>query len=296
MPIYKKRKYNSYRYGKSSLKSRTYGQYKSAKKGNDTLSFVVNSNQVFSAMYDPDTNTGTACVNVWEVLANNSNFAALASMYDQVRLDGVRVKLSVTDAKTTVNQINEIKNITIYTAWDKTGLSNDQYNIQYVDDKAISYNIKIGRNIVNASDQRKSQLNSFQRWNSFLSNYPSLLAEKSQYIATADIERTVKSVNSDSGLHYFTDNYRYAGVNTVESNNPCLVFESSSIKYKPCLIVGVFSNSVDLNGNITQYGKTQPVIFNGEFSMSLTFKNLKAARYVYYIIIIKNIKYNLIFK
>jgi len=281
MPIYKKRKYGSYRYGKSSLRSRTYGQYKSAKKGNYTLCFVVNSNHVFSAMYDPDTNTGTACVNVWEVLANNSNFAALASMYDQVRLDGVRVKLSVTDAKTSVNHVNEIKNITVYTAWDKTGLSSDQYNVQYNNGSPVSYNIKIGKNIVNASDQKKSQLNSFQRWNSFLSCYPSLLAEKSQYVATADIERTVKSINSDTGIHFLTDKYQYYNVNALESNNPCLIFESSSIKYKPCLIVGVFSNSVDGNGNITQYGRTEAVIFNGEFSMSLTFKNLKAARYVY---------------
>jgi len=39
-------------------------------------------------------NTGTACINVWELLASNSNFAALISMYDQVRLDGWRVRLS----------------------------------------------------------------------------------------------------------------------------------------------------------------------------------------------------------
>ncbi|ORX44060.1 hypothetical protein BCR36DRAFT_302417 [Piromyces finnis] len=86
----------------SSLKKRTYSQYRQSKQGNDSLSFVVNCNHVFSAFYNPSDESGTACINVWDVLQRNSNFASLKNMYDQVRIDGLRVKLSVTDAVTSI--------------------------------------------------------------------------------------------------------------------------------------------------------------------------------------------------
>ncbi|OUM60661.1 hypothetical protein PIROE2DRAFT_13523 [Piromyces sp. E2] len=72
-------------------------------------SFVINSNHVFTDFYFPAaTEHGTACINVWDVLENNSNF---------------QVKLAVTDDETTANNINSVKIINIYKAWDITGLS-----------------------------------------------------------------------------------------------------------------------------------------------------------------------------
>ena len=74
-----------------------------------------------------------------------------------------------------------------------------------------------------------------QRWNSYLSCYSSLLSENSQYIAMADIERTVDSVNSDNGIHQLKN----LNIQVIYArDNPCLIFESSAIKFKPCLLVG----------------------------------------------------------
>ncbi|OUM70101.1 hypothetical protein PIROE2DRAFT_1780 [Piromyces sp. E2] len=55
---------------------------------------------------------GTACINVWDVLEKNCNFQSLKSIYDEVHIDGVRVKLAVTDAETTTLFYN--KTIIIY--------------------------------------------------------------------------------------------------------------------------------------------------------------------------------------
>ena len=290
MSLVKYNPYNNYnKYSYRSSKSRAYNQFRSAKKGNETLAFVVNSNHVFSARYDSLTESGTACINVWDVLQRNSNFNNLKSMYDQVKIDGIQVKLSVTDAMTSISQLNQVKNITIYTAWDKTGLSRNQYRLYDVNGDEISemnddefevkgYDVKIGSGIVNNSSAQKSQLNSFQRWNRTLKMYPSLMNEKSQYIQTSNIKRFYKSFNSNTSMYELNDLYDHlCEADIISQPNPVIPFESTDVRFKPCLLVGVFSNGVDSNGQITQYGNTNPVIFNGEFSISCTFKNLKGS-------------------
>ncbi|OUM69817.1 hypothetical protein PIROE2DRAFT_2248 [Piromyces sp. E2] len=57
------KRYNYTKYGKSSLKSKTYGQYRLAKKGNNSLSFVINSNHVFTSFYDSATEKGVKKLN-----------------------------------------------------------------------------------------------------------------------------------------------------------------------------------------------------------------------------------------
>lgn len=276
-----------------SLKSRTKSQFKSAKRGNDSLSFVVNSNYVFSAKYDPSDQSGVAVINVWEVLCRNTNFDLMKRMYDQVRIDGIRYKLNVTDAITSVNEIGKVKNYTIYTAWDKTGLSQGQYIVCTANghggwtpvdpsdwddrDRPIGvWGCTIGSGIVNNSTAQKSILNSFQRWNAYGSCYPYLLNEKSQYIQTSDINLFNTPLNESTNFYEVTERYGEESMNSIlAAPNPVIPFESTSCRFKPCLLVGVFSNGI-VNGQITQYGKVdQPVIFNAEFTISLTFRNLK---------------------
>lgn len=288
---YKRRAYsNYYNKGSSSLKRRTYGQFKAARKGNDSLSFVINSNYCFSAKYNSEGEVGTACVNIWEVLCRNSNFNSMKNMYDQVRLDGVRVKLAVTDAKTSLGTVNLIKNAAIYTAWDRTGLGYNQVQLYTRDDNDVqvlandsgdditAWRTKIGRGIVNATGVKKSILNTFQRWNSYSSCYPSLSNEKGQYISTGDIEEFNQLTNYDTTVTPVLDQYQFSFDDLKNNSNPVIPFESSVVKFKPCLLVGVFTNGFDAGNIITDYGNADAVLFNGEFTISVTFKNLKASR------------------
>lgn len=282
-------------YGKGSTVSRAKGQFAAAAKGNDSLSFVVNCNHVFTSRYDPNTQEGVACINVWDVLQKNSNFASLKRMYDQVKIDGIKVKLSITDAVTTINTISDIRNTTIYTAWDKTGLSLNQskfYRLpvgqevgpqiieagDYDTENVCGWKTKIGSGIVNASQARKTILNTFQKWNSNLACYPNLLNEKSQYVQTGDIKAYTQGTNQTTSYNTVNDNYDQRKVNDlISDSNPVIPFESSSVRFKPCLLVGVFNNGLDQNGNITQFAAVNPIIFNGEWSIACTFRNLKGS-------------------
>ena len=183
--------------------SRAKGQFKAASRGNDSLSFVVQSNHVFTATYDPEDQSGVAAVNVWDVLNRNSNFTSLKKMYDQVKIDGIKVKLSVTNAIIQLINANAVNNYTIYTAWDKTGLSPSQVRFytqegaefaeieqaEFDNDPVAAWKTKIGSSIVNNSTAKKSILNNFQRWGSNISCYPSLIYEKGQYVQTGDIKQ-----------------------------------------------------------------------------------------------------------
>lgn len=292
---YRTGSYNNYRkYGSSSVIKRAKGNFKASKRASDSLNFVVNSNYVFTVNYDNQKQTGVACINVWDVLCRNSNFDLMKRMYDQVRLDGVKYKLNITDATTTMNQINQIKNYTIYTAWDRTGLSTQQYRVytpsggsepvridpsdfDNVERPVQEWETVIGRGIVNNSSAKKSILNSFQRWNSYGAIYPSLAQETQQYIQTSDIN---VFANFDEGTRRWDLTERYGDTcmnNILNLPNPVIPFESTSCRFKPCLLVGVFANGV-IGNELSQFASVPgPVIFNAEFSFSLTFRNLKGA-------------------
>ena len=292
--------YKSYKKKYTSSNSRARGQFKAARRTSDSLSFVVNSNVVFSARYNSSNGKGVACVNIWDVLARNKNFQLMQQMYDQVKLDGVKYKLNITNAKTDITNINAVKNYSIFTAWDKTGLSPGQYTIASTTGlspeqilnigpqsipqkewdntsiKATHWWCTLGNSIVNQTGVQKSILNSFQRWNSYGSLYPSLAQEKQQYLQTGDISIFDKRLNEQRVYHEIVERYNTNCVNSILSDaNPVIPFENNNIRFKPCLLVGIFSNNVD-GANITQFGDVEdPVVFNGEFQIAVTFRNLK---------------------
>lgn len=298
-----KRSYSGYS-SKSGFKRKRYstdysrarGQFKAASRGNDSLSFVVQSNHVFTATYDPEDQSGVAAVNVWDVLNRNSNFSSLKKMYDQVKIDGIKVKLSVTNAIIQLINANAVNNYTIYTAWDKTGLSPNQVRFyhtegegpgarfveippgEYDNEPVAAWKTRIGSAIVNNSTAKKSILNNFQRWGSNISCYPSLIYEKGQYVQTGDIKQFCTSPNGNTLISTTTDVYDNRRViDLLADGNPVVPFESTAVRFKPVLLIGVFQNAVDPGtGNVTQYGAIQgSVIFNGEWSISCTFRNLK---------------------
>lgn len=275
----------------SSTARRTYGQYKAAKRTNDQLSFVINSSYTFTARYEPGDEVGTAAINVWEVLANNSQFYNLKNMYDQVKIDGVRVNLSCTNASVNLNNFNSFSNTTVFTCWDRTGLSLDETTLftkdrnnyteippaQIRTTRLGAYRTKIGSKIVNKTGSEKSMINMFQKWKVFKSIYPSTINEKGQYIQTGDLKKFVEVSHPETSYIDLTESSVNDYYSLTGEVNPCIIFESSNCRFKPTLLVGVFRNEILEGGNVTQYGRVDTVVFTGEFSISVTFRNLKGA-------------------
>lgn len=283
--------YNPYKKWKSgSTGKRSKGNFKAAKQTRDSMNLVVKCNTCISAAYDKTADAGAAVINVYEVLRTNPQFASFVKLYDQVKVGGIRVKLNVVDATTTVQNISQIKNINVVTAWDRTGLSRDQVIFRDSNNEAIPRNEwdtsgaanflpKIGKGITNATGVDKSILNSFQRWNRNPFLFPSTMEEKSQYLSTSNFEDVIASYSYEGGVYTVNEANDSTPITELfNSANPCLPFETPSCKWKPTLMIGCFTSSYDTtNKVINQYDTCGPVLFNAEFSIEVTFRNMKAS-------------------
>lgn len=283
--------YNPYKkYKSSSGSKRSRGNFKASKQTRDSMSLVVKCNACISSAYDATNDVGVSVINIYEVLRTNPQFASFVKLYDQVKVGGIKVKLNVVDAQTSINSISQIKNINVITAWDRTGLSKDQAVFYDSNAEVISredwdtsgvhhFATKIGKGIVNATGVDKSILNSFQRWNRNPFLFPSTMEEKSQYLSTSNFEEVVASYDYTTGAYVVNESNDATPITELfNSANPCLPFESPSCKWKPTLMIGVFTSSYDsTNHVIKQYDSCNAVLFNAEFSIEVTFRNMKAS-------------------
>ena len=132
---------NGYRrrtiYFRSNNRSRSYGNMKAAKQQADQSTFTINipstiecANYPTANPLDPTKtlNYGIYPLSIFEQLRKSEFYQSYASMYDEFKIDRIKVKLLPTEftytASTGENQ--RYKNVTVYTAWDRTGLSKDQ--------------------------------------------------------------------------------------------------------------------------------------------------------------------------
>ncbi len=289
--------YNPYKkYKAGSTNRRSRGQFKAAKQTRDSMNLNIKCNACFSAAYNSNQDYGAAVINIYEVLRTNPQFESFVKLYDQVKVGGIRCKLNVVDVTTNLGDIGQVKTINIITGWDRTGLSREQVDFyaptddpsqlgelvprtQWDTSGSGSFIPKIGKGIVNATGVDKSILNSFQRWNRSPFLYPSSLEEKSQYLSTSNFENVLAGYNYSSGRYIVnTSNDSTPITELFNSSNPCLPFESPSCKWKPTLMVGVFKSSYNsTTSTINQFDDCQPVLFNAEFSIDVTFRNMKAS-------------------
>lgn len=157
------------RYGSSS-KRRAYGNYKAATQQRDSTNVVINKVVPVSITFPTGESLGGITLNVWQQLATSSFYANYAPMYDQLKLTGVRVKINGSIQGTNVNAY---LTPTITTAWDRNGLTNDQFaGVISTYSSAISKPWSLG----NAFIQTRSI-------------FAQTMSEKSQYLATTSLSR-----------------------------------------------------------------------------------------------------------
>ena len=289
--------YNPYKRWRSGGR-KAVGNAKASKQTRDSMNITVKCNQAFIAKYDKETEKGVAVINCYEVLRNNAQFASFSKLYDQIKLNNVKVTLNVVDATIEATQLQAVKTINVITAWDRTGISQDNVSFfdansnlvpkdRYDGVSAGSYNFVIGKGIVNATGVDKSILNSFQRWSKKPYIFASTVEEKGCYLSTSNFKEFTDGSNFAAGGAQFRVGSLYNESKISDffnSYNPCVPFESPSCKWKPTLLVGVFktgvSNSIVNNNDVSivdNYQSCGNVVFNAEFTMDITFRNLKAS-------------------
>lgn len=269
-------------------KGRAIQTIRAGNNQNSTINFALKVNYAFSAKYDASTDKGVAAINIYDVLMKSENFINLKNMYDSVKVNGVNVRINVVDANSSVANVNAVKSINVCTAWDKSGLSlsdivfldangDEIINNTFDTNKAISYYNTIGKKITGYGSVTKGLLNQYQKFTRFEKCWPTTLQEKGCYIQTDLFNDFTTGHDAINSIETISGDYSDQIVNSVLAQpNPVIPFENMSVPWKPVLLVGVFKSTIDETTHaVTQYGNTDEVLFNAEFTIPCTFKGLK---------------------
>lgn len=147
-------------YYNRGTRNKSWGNMKAAKQQADQSTFTINVPSTLEAANYPSTspfdstktlNFGVYPLNIFEQLRKSEFYQSYASMYDEFKIERIKVKLLPTEFTYTAStgQDQKYKNVTVYTAWDRTGLSKDQLIV--IAAHLTESSEKIGSYVVNGS-------------------------------------------------------------------------------------------------------------------------------------------------
>ena len=276
--------------------------------------FDINGNNDPNDFYD----TGTLAINIFEVLRRNQFFKEYTSLYDQVKIDSVKVKIigvnwingnnnSSTDQK--IQEYKTPKSYVVVTAWDRSGISSNDIvksteiatigGVQY--QKPVMY-INIGRKITSYSSALTKHLGPGSSYEIVRQCYPSASIEKEQYVSTDLIKAQYNRSNKEGFKYRLYNNVQQGdhkipvGINQ-DSSLPTNLLEDPAIAFKPTLLVNVIAGSAPKVIAVNQYNNEvdiddedanevigvnciKPVTFSLEFNVIVTFRGLRYSRIV----------------
>lgn len=311
---------SNYYYKKSSQKSKSWGNMKAAKQQADQSTFTINIPTSFSCFSntlktadDKIYTSGVFPLNVFDYLRRSEFFTSYAGMYDEFKIDRIKVKLLPTSF--TISSGTDYKNLTVYTAWDRSGVSPEQclINFDKITDASTAIGASgddngvyclVGEDITTYSSAESRTLNpntntSIVRWLN-----PKTMQEKSQWLSTTSLKKWYENYDPTKGRFYgiplsapFYD--QQAGMLTTSgattnaqtikntifqlspmtSENPCFILEDSGVKFKPTLLIGVYP-SIKKYGDDADLTSNNTIKFNAEIEVVCTFRGLRRAKVV----------------
>lgn len=306
----------NYGYRRRSYKG--YGQYKAAKQQADNANVVLsipaqiscfNKMVNFGTEGAPDIKPiGTYALNIYDLLRKSEFYQSYSNMYDEFKIDNVKVKLIPTTYNLTFGNANVYNSLTVYTAWDRTGLSAEQLHLKVdgvqQEDNVIGSDavgnsdgiyVTIGDQITTYSSAESRQVSpgsntTITRWLK-----PKTMTEKSSWISTSVIDAWYNNWDNDLGRYYGISIVNYpenaeigklglvgtglvnyiATWSPMTKENPCFLQESPNIKFKPTLLVSVYPSVP-----IDQEDTNNKIGFNIEAEVNVSFRGLRKASIV----------------
>lgn len=210
---YYRKRYNNY-----SGSRKAWGNMKSAKQQADQATITINVPTYIDCFSKKDTLTvhgitenvvaGVRPINIYDLLSKSDFYSNYANMYDEFKIDKIKVKLLPTSW--TISTGAAYKNITVYTAWDRSGLSKDQVYLQHTTTGNTATEIGtssntdglyclVGENITTYSSSESRVVNpntntSIVRWLN-----PKTMGEKSQWLSTGLLKKWYKEYDKTKG-------------------------------------------------------------------------------------------------
>ena len=187
---------------------------------------------------------GSASLSAYNNLVKSAYFSSVAKMYDQVRLDWVKVKITPTQSVLLQGQ----KLAIFASAWDRNGLTNKDKPPGFAE--ICSYS---------SAFQRAINLDA-SSWNATRKIYASSIAEKSFWIPTSYIQE-IANLSDPKAMD--------TGFNIPPG-------QSLAVPWNPQLLLGVLVSATTYNNGVIQTLPVQNQVWNFfiEFEWGLSFKGL----------------------
>ena len=211
------RRYSSY--GRS-YRGRSRGQFAAANGQRDVSRQVLKWSQVqtiSAKQISTDGGNGNlvtsqqgySSFNAWTALANSGFYDLFAQMYDQIKLNAIKVKITLLSAAE--NIFSSTNNPVFVSAWDRNGITYQTNDLDQPFRFVSSYGSAITRPMtVGANFGMERYL------------YASTMSEKSQYVPTSIVEALGNSAN------------------TLDDADV-----ARSFPFKPALLLAIFSSASD---------------------------------------------------
>lgn len=215
---YNNRWYNNRR---KNMNSKAWGNMKAAKQQADQANITINVPTTITCFAQKATLTyngkqmevvkGVRAINIYDLLRRSEFYTSYCTMYDEFKIDKIKVKLLPT--AWSVSTDTNYKNITIYTAWDRSGLSKDQVvminqsltnTAEYLGNANNSDGLYciVGDDITTYSSSESRVVNpntntSIVRWLN-----PKTLQERSQWLSTSLLRKWYREYDDTGGRFY----------------------------------------------------------------------------------------------
>lgn len=263
-------------------------------------------------------NGGVGFVNVYEILRRSDYFNCYAPMYDQFKIDMVRVKVTPSNypsEEASNRYLSKSSSYTVVTAWDRTGFSLDQFKKLPADSSAAVSNLNPEHYYLlmppevactTYSSAMTKNINTGSSFNIIRYLYPSTQQENGQYISTKSLKRgysqhfSKTTGNNNTQMNgiscpYYDDVEVEAivapgggDVTYVDNNNPCNPVESQAVPFKPTFLIGLLGytglTASDAAKEGANAGDVQGCIdqltLNLEFDIGVTFRGLRKTQIV----------------
>lgn len=284
-----------------SIQQKTRGNQRAANQQRDSTQVVLKTTltraggQTYTLINDIDpTNnnswedTGVIAVNIYDVLLRCEFFNNYSNMYDQVRIDSIKVDITPC-CWTTSRDENPMpgytipKSLTVITAWDRSGLDRSQF-IQSFDDEKIWYCI-IGDNLETYSSAVTKHLGAGSLYNVTRYLYPNTQEEKNQFVSTKNLKKQFTQ-HIEEPYYYALDqnNINDSSCPNNPLADPCVPFKPTFLitvksPYKPYIGPNPQFYTTPTN-EIIGYNKLRPTVFTLEFEIVVTFRGLRYDKYV----------------
>lgn len=321
----------------SSSSRRAAGNYRAALQQRDqgsvnlsipTTISVLTKELVINNPFKPDGSQnitipygGCAAISIWDLMRKSSFYQSYANMYDQVKIDRIRIKLTPSGFNISGKGNSVYNSYTVVTAWDRTGLSDEQLEINtdhYYDQtfgngttgankaKGLYLNLSAD-DIATYSSAVTKPVNSGANSSIVRTLYPRTTQEKGLYVNTADIDSWYEGISDNNNWYGIKNAFAtqsqavnvqdqggvvgqvpvYGTIAAIPSNavhrNPCFIGESPTIPWKPTLLVGLLNKPVDAQMEDGTIGLLTPQMnLYVEADIAVSFRGLRKAPVVRY--------------